>query len=246
MKTDNDSFLYRDMPILLEETKEILDYMRSLSYEEMKKIWKSSDKIARENFDRIKNMDLEKSLSPAILSFQGLQYQYMGAEVFTYKELDYIEEHLRILSGFYGILKPLDGILPYRLEMQSKLIDWKYKTLYEFWEDKIAKKLFSESDCIINLASEEYSKTISKYLEDNIRFISCKFCELVDEKLIQKGTLAKMARGEMVRFMAEENIDRVEDIKKFNRLDYLYREDLSNPSKYVFVKIEDKSKERDS
>ncbi len=241
MKTDNDSFLHRDIPTLIEETKLILDYMKSLSYEDMKKIWKSSDKIARENFDRIKNMDLEENLSPAILSFQGLQYQYMGTEVFTYKELDYIEKHLRILSGFYGILKPLDGILPYRLEMQSKLVDWKYKTLYEFWDDKIAKKIFSESDCIINLASKEYSKTISKYLEDNISFISCTFGELLDGKVIQKGTLAKMARGEMVRFMAEENIHRPEDIKEFNRLDYRYVKDLSDSSNYVFIKAEDKA-----
>lgn len=235
MKIDNDGLIHRQMPRFLEETQLLLDYLKSLNYNELKSIWKSSDNIAKKNYEIIKNMDLNSNLTPAILSFEGLQYRYMGAGVFTYDELDYIEKHLRILSGFYGILCPFDGVVPYRLEMQSKFLNWKYKDLYEFWKDKIARNLLSQSNCIINLASKEYSKSISKYLNEDIKFIDCIFGELIDGKVIQKGTLAKMARGEMIRFMAENNIEDEKDIKKFNRLSYTYKEELSDENSYVFI-----------
>lgn len=237
MKIDNDVFIHRQMPIFLKESQILSGYLQMLSYEELKSIWKCSDNIAKQNFNIIKEMDLSNNLTPAILSFEGLQYQYIEPGIFTYKELDYIEKHLRILSGFYGILRPFDGIVPYRLEMQSKFLDWKYKSLYEFWSDKIAKNIFSESKYIINLASKEYSKSISRYLTKNIKLINCVFGQLIGGKVIEKGTLAKMARGEMVRFMAENNIERVEDIKKFNRLDYVYKEQLSDENNYIFIKI---------
>lgn len=235
MQIDNDTLDHRQMPVLLKETEALLDYLQKLNYEDLKSIWKCSDKLARKNFDRIKDMDLYKNLTPAILSFQGLQYQYIRAEVFTNSQLDYIEKYLRILSGFYGMMRPFDGIVPYRLEMQSKPLDWEYKTLYEFWGDKIATSIFSESNCIINLASQEYSKSISRYLPKNIKFINCVFGELIDGKVVEKGTLAKMARGEMVRFMAENNIEKIEDIKKFHRLNYDYKNDLSDDNNYVFI-----------
>lgn len=236
MKIDNDDFEHRHMPVLLHKTRELLTYLRSLSYEELKDMWKCNDKIARLNYNRIRNMDLYNSLTPAILSFDGIQYQYMAPGVFEYDELDYIDEHLRILSGFYGVLRPYDGVTPYRLEMQTKLINWIHKSLYDFWADDIAKYLFSESRCILNLASKEYSKCVSRYITKDIRFITCIFGEINDGRVIQKGTLAKMARGEMVRFMAENKIVNVEDIKEFNRLGYVYREELSNENTYVFIK----------
>ncbi len=236
MKIDNDDFEHRHMPVLLHKTRELLTYLRSLSYDELKDMWKCNDKIARLNYNRIRNMDLYNSLTPAILSFDGIQYQYMAPGVFEYDELDYIDEHLRILSGFYGVLRPYDGVTPYRLEMQTKLINWIHKSLYDFWADDIAKYLFSESRCILNLASKEYSKCVSRYITKDIRFITCIFGEINDGRVIQKGTLAKMARGEMVRFMAENKIVNVEDIKEFNRLGYVYREELSNENTYVFIK----------
>lgn len=236
MKIDNDDFEHRHMPVLLHKTRELLTYLRSLSYDELKDMWKCNDKIARLNYNRIRNMDLYNSLTPAILSFEGIQYQYMAPGVFEYDELDYIDEHLRILSGFYGVLRPYDGVTPYRLEMQTKLINWIHKSLYDFWADDIAKYLFSESRCILNLASKEYSKCVSRYITEDIRFITCIFGEINDGRVIQKGTLAKMARGEMVRFMAENKIVNVEDIKEFNRLGYVYREELSNENTYVFIK----------
>ncbi|MGO1369902.1 peroxide stress protein YaaA [Senegalia sp. (in: firmicutes)] len=236
MEIDNDSLTHRQMPVFIDKSNMLLDYLQTLNYKELKSIWKCSDNLAGKNFNRIKDMDLYKNLTPSILAFEGLQYQYMGSEVFTYNQLDYIEEHLRILSGLYGILRPFDGIVPYRLEMKSKFIEWEYKSLYEFWEEKIAKSIFAETNCIINLASKEYSKTISKYLNKNIKFITCIFGEIIEGKVKQKATLAKMARGEMVRFMAENNLKFANDIKKFNRLNYIYKEELSDDNTYVFIK----------
>lgn len=181
-------------------------------------------------------MDLYRNLTPAILAFEGIQYQYMAPGVFQTDEYAYLEKHLRILSGFYGMLRPFDGVVPYRLEMQAKLKGDKLNSLYEFWNSKLADKLFSESGCILNLASKEYSKCISDYLNENIRFVTCVFGEMIGKKVIEKGTLVKMARGEMVRFMAENKIEDVEDIKSFNRLNYVFEDHLSDKNTYVFLK----------
>ena len=236
MKRDNDVFLPKERPVFLKETKEILDYLKTLDYDELKSIWKTSDKLTSLNYERIRNMDLEKNLSPAIFSYEGLQYQYLGAGALSYEELDYLEEHLRILSGFYGILKPFDGIVPYRLEMQARFKDWDYDSLYEFWGHRLARKIEDESSLILDLASKEYSDSISKYLDKNTRLVKCIFGEIIDGKIKEKATLIKMARGEMVRYMAENKIEDLEGIKAFNRLDYVYRDELSSHEELVFIK----------
>ncbi len=236
MKEDNESFAHQQPPILLQDTQVLLAYLKSLEYKELKKIWKCSEKLAELNDERIRKMDLNKRLTPAILAFQGLQYQYIAADVFTYKELDYLEEHLRILSGFYGVLKPFDGVVPYRLEMKSKFKDWEFDSLYNFWTDKISQVVQSETDVILNLASKEYSQAVTNYLTEDTQVIECVFGEIIDGKVKQKGTLAKMARGEMVRFMAENQIKDLEQIKKFDRLDYSFRPDLSDSDNIIFVK----------
>ena len=160
----------------------------------------------------------------------------MAPSVFTSESLDYVQEHLRILSGFYGIIKPLDGVVPYRLEMQAKLKMENAKDLYAYWGDRLAEHLFAETDCIVDLASKEYSICVSKHLPDHVRMITCVFGEEKDGKIIEKGTMCKMARGEMVRFMAEHQIEDVEAIKAFDRLDCHYSEERSDETTYVFIK----------
>ena len=236
MKIDNDDFIHHTMPIFIQDTEEILNYLKDLNYEELKNLWKCSHKLAKLNFERIQYMDLYTNLTPAIMSYEGLQYRYMGSKVFTIDELDYIQEHLRILSGFYGVLKPFDGVVPHRLEMQSKLPNWKFNNLYDLWNSRIAKNMFSETDTIIDLASKEYSKTISKYLNEDINMIEIVFGELIDGKIIEKGTFAKMARGEMVRFMAENKIKKKDEVKNFNGQGYSFKEEYSNDKRYVFIK----------
>lgn len=226
---------YNNLPQFIDEAKNILDYLKAFSYEELKFLWKCNDKIATENYRRIKNMSLAGNLTPAIISYQGIQYNYMAPSVFTTEEFDYVEEHLRILSGFYGILRPLDGVAPYRLEMQAKLKGDGFESLYDFWNSQLADQLFSETDCIINLASKEYSRCISKYLNPKVRFITCVFGEFLDGKVIEKGTKVKMARGEMVRFMAENKVEDVEEIKDFRKQNYVFSKDLSSENTFIFV-----------
>ena len=236
MKKDDDLGFY-DLPIFLDKTKEILKCLKSLSKDELKEIWKCNDKIADENIDRLEKMNLEGDLTPAILAYDGIAYKYMAPSVFEDNQFSYIQEHLRMLSAFYGVLKPMDGVRPYRLEMQAKLRVGDYKDLYAYWGDNLYKSIVDESHVIVNLASKEYSKCIEKYLNEDDRYITITFCESVNGKLVTKGTYAKMARGEMVRYMAENNISVVEGIKSFNRLGYVYRDDLSSDDEYVFERI---------
>jgi len=235
MVVDTDSLPWRDLPAFLPKTQLLCSTLQAMSFEELKKLWKCNDAIAELNVKRLKNMDLYSRLTPAILAYEGIQYQYMAPAVFSDQEFDYIQEHLRILSGFYGVLKPFDGVTPYRLEMQAKLRAEECKDLYSFWGSRLAESLFSETDCIVNLASKEYSTCVSKYLKDDIRFITCIFGEKKDGRVLEKGTMCKMARGEMVRFMAENRIKNPELIKSFDRLNFHFDSAYSSPDLFVFI-----------
>ena len=235
MRVDTDILPYQELPVFLSRTEQLYKVLQSMSDAELKKLWKCNDQIAALNIHRLQNMDLHNCLTPAVLAYEGIQYQYMAPGVFTEQAFRYVQEHLRILSGFYGILKPFDGVTPYRLEMQAKLRAGESKDLYAYWGDSLAKTLFAETDCIINLASKEYSVCVSKYLPENVRFITCVFGEEKDSKVIEKGTMCKMARGEMVRFMAENQIADPEQIKSFDRLGYRFDSTYSDKNLYVFI-----------
>lgn len=237
MNVDTDTLAHHDLPVFLDRTKELMNYMKSLSFEEAKKLWGCNDKIAAQNFERYTQMDLERLLTPAILSYEGIQYQYMSPMVFSETGLSYIQNNLRILSGFYGILKPFDGVTPYRLEMQAKASIGGFKDLYDYWGASLYQDLTSDGDKIIlNLASKEYSKCIEKYRTPDIRYITCIFGENANGKIVQKGTFAKMARGEMVRFLAENEINTLEGVKEFCGLGYSFSAENSTENEYVFVK----------
>ncbi len=238
MKVDTDSFPCRSLPQLLPKTEQLYERLRGMSYQELKALWKCSDAIAKVNMERLETMDLRRNLTPAILAYEGIQYQYMAPGVFSDRALAYVEEHLRILSGFYGVLRPFDGVTPYRLEMQAKLSMGQGKDLYSFWGDSIAETLFSETDCILNLASKEYSRCVSSHLNSRVKLITVSFCERKEGKLIEKGTLCKMARGEMVRYLAEHQIQDPEQIRDFHRLGYRFSPEESNDTTYTFIKEE--------
>lgn len=236
MNIGDDTLPYSDLPVFLEDTEKIMKWMQTLSLEESKQLWKCNEKLAKENYDRFQNMCLTKRLTPAILSYEGIQYQYMAPAVFEKEMLSYVQQHLRILSGFYGVLKPMDGVTPYRLEMQAKAEIGGRKGLYDFWGSRLYQEVIDDSHIIINLASKEYSKCIESYIQPEDRFITCIFGEWSDGKVVQKGTYAKMARGEMVRFIAEKNVTEPEGIKEFDALGYQYRGELSTDKEFVFVK----------
>ena len=238
MNVDRDSLAVKGMPCFLAETKILMREIKKLSLEEAKGLWKCNDRLAELNFRRFAEMDPERCLTPALLSYEGLQYQYMAPGVFTGSALEYVEEHLRILSGFYGMLRPFDGVVPYRLEMQARLSVEGKKDLYGFWGDKLYRGLMegNRDGILLNLASREYSCAVEPYVESGCHFITVCFEEDVDGKLRQKGTLAKMARGEMVRFLSENGVEDADGVKEFDGMGYRYREELSDEGKFVFVK----------
>ena len=235
MKVDPDTLGYSDLPVFMDQTQEILDWLRSKDLEFLQNLWKCNDQIALQNYERILKMNLNRQLTPAILSYEGIAYQYMAPAVFEEGQYDYLQSHLRILSAFYGVLKPMDGVTPYRLEMQAKAAIRDFKNLYDFWGQQLYNEIHDASGIIINLASKEYSKCIEKYLTPDDRLITCHFVEQSKNgKLAVKATYAKMARGEMVRFMAERKLEDPEALKAFNALDYVFRADLSDDLNYYF------------
>lgn len=187
MRTDTDTFACTEMPVFLEKTAILKDWISSLSFDEQKKLWACNDKIAKQNAARFAGMDLKSSLTPALLAYDGIQYTYMAPAVFEDGQVTYVQEHLRILSGFYGVLKPMDD-----------------------------------------------------------RCITCIFGELVNGKVVQKGVYAKMARGEMVRFMAGIQAEKPEQIKNFDWSGYQFDEGRSSEMEYVFVRAERSSSGADT
>ena len=234
MNVDTDTLEHQGLPIFLDETQKILDWLRKQTNADLQKLWGCNDKIAEQNIMRIKEMDLRKRLTPAMLAYEGIAYQYMAPAVFEDSCFDYVQEHLRILSGFYGVLRPMDGVTPYRLEMQAKAAISGHRDLYDLWGSKIYNEVKDDSGVIINLASKEYSKCIEKYLSSDDCYITVTFGEMVNGKLVTKGTYAKMARGEMVRYMAENKITDPKEIRNFDRLGYVNRDDLSSDTEIVF------------
>ena len=236
MNMDTDTLPVLDLPWFLDRAEMLRDLLRTMSDGELQTLWKCSDEIARLNVERLRHMDLRRGLTPAVLAYEGIQYRYMAPGVFTDRQLAYIQTHLRILSGFYGLLRPFDGVTPYRLEMQARLKSWKGKDLYSFWGRDIADALFAETNCVVDLASREYSLCISRFLPPRARMVSCVFGERQNGKILEKGTLCKMARGEMVRFLAEEAVERPEGMRAFHRLGYRFSPEESGPDTYVFLK----------
>lgn len=236
MRVDTDSFAWRDLPAFLPRSELLFARLKELTYEELKALWKCNDKITVQNIERLQTQNLHQNLTPAVMAYEGIQYQYMAPGVFTEEALGYLQDHLRILSGFYGLLRPFDGVIPYRLEMQAKLITDNAKDLYAFWGSSLADSLWEESDVVINLASKEYSQCISRYTPRGKLFLTCTFGERKGNKIIEKGTLCKMARGEMVRYLAETQADDPEQLKDFDRMGYRFSSDDSTQTNYVFIK----------
>lgn len=233
------AFEHRGFPPLLFRTCSILESLRNLSYEEAKALWKCSDSLAELNYERVQNMDLTRGLVPAVFSYEGIQYQHLAPHVMTEQQLEYLQNHLRILSGFYGVLNPFDGVTPYRLEMQAKLQVNGHKDLYGFWGSALFDALRQESDVIVNLASVEYAKAVVPWVRDwnetcdnarEVALITCLFGTLKDGKLVQRSTEAKAARGSFVRWCAENQVEDPEEFVKFNVMGYAFVPELSSIS----------------
>ena len=224
-------------PQFLAQTREILAQLQSMTLPELQKLWGCNDALAEQNFARIRSMDLERNLTPAILAYVGLQYTHMGPRVLEQEAWEYVCANLRILSGFYGLLRASDGVAPYRLEMQAKLAVAGKKNLYQYWGRSLYEALTSEDKVILNLASKEYSNVVEPFVGEDVRLVSCIFgCDDGKDGYKVKATEAKMARGSMVRWCAEHNVQSPEEVQAFDTYGYSFRPELSTETDYIFIK----------
>jgi hypothetical protein len=241
---DYDSFLNEipySIPSFLSESKELIKTLREKNTNEISELMKISDKLSNLNNERYtswRGLKKEsKNSKQAIFVFKGDVYQGLKIEDFSKKELAYAQNHLRLLSGLYGVLKPLDLIEPYRLEMGTKLETKKGKNLYEFWGDDISKKIMKDlkSKTIINLASNEYFNSV-KILKEKTNVISPVFKDLSKGKYKIISFYAKKARGLMASWILRNKIKKEEDLINFNTDGYYFSETESSKNSPVFLR----------
>ena len=223
-------------PVYEERAGELAAYLRGLPYPKLKRLLGCNEKLAQAAYENYQAMDFARADTPAILAYQGIQYRYMAPQVFEGPYFAYVQERLRILSGLYGILRPLDAVVPYRLEMQAKVRFGPWRDLYHFWGDSLCRALTGGGDrVIVNLASREYSRAVEPYLTQADTFITCTFGELQGGKVVEKGVYVKMARGEMVRWMAEQAVEDPAKLREFHRLGFAFCPERSAPERLVFL-----------
>jgi cytoplasmic iron level regulating protein YaaA (DUF328/UPF0246 family) len=226
-KLATDNFINKGTSIqFLEETNYLVNELKTYSVSDLKSLMNLSDNLAQLNWQRFQNWNA-KDLGQALFMFKGDVYQGLKAETLTNIELDFAQENLRILSGLYGLLKPKDLIYPYRLEMGTKLKTKSGNNLYKFWEDKLHQTLLSElenEEEIINLASEEYSKSIQLKKFSN-PVMTPVFKDFKNGKLKMISFFAKRARGEMVNFIIKNKIKKSENLKSFSNLGYQFTDE---------------------
>ena len=216
---------------------------RNLSLKDLKGLMSISDDLARLNRDRFRVFAAEpaaEATKPAALAFNGDTYQGLEARTLTEDDLAWAQDHLRILSGLYGLLRPLDAIQPYRLEMGSRLKTRRGKTLYDYWGDTIAKALHAQAeavgtDTLINCASQEYFGAADRKAL-GLRVVTPVFMEIRGDKPRIVSFFAKRARGAMARFVIENRVTVPDEIKGFTSGGYAYDPDLSVGDKWVFLR----------
>ncbi len=225
------------------EAKELIGELRKLKVNEIGELMSLSEKLSLLNYERYQNYSSdfsEENAKQAIMAFKGDVYTGFQLEEYNDKDFEFAQNHLRILSGLYGLLRPLDLIQPYRLEMKIKLNNSKGKNLYSFWGAKIAEKIshqlsYIKSDTLVNLASNEYFKAVDR------KVLSCDiltpvFKEKKGDKYKVVAFFAKKARGAMSDFIIKNKITDIEKLKSFEWGNYQYNSQLSSGKEWVFTR----------
>ncbi len=228
-------------PRLTDDTREIAGVAKKQSAEDLKRLMKISDNLAELNAERFKAFDLDgrsNSAKPAGLTFDGDVYWGLEAKSMGDETLTYAQAHLRILSGLYGLLRPMDAIQPYRLEMGTKMKNARGKSLYDFWGSTIAETLDGDLSghddrTVVNLASNEYFKAVDRDAL-SAPVITANFLNVKDGEARALMYHVKFARGLMARWIMDNRIDRAEDLKDFNAEGYKFDAKASSDSDMVF------------
>lgn len=241
----NNEDIVASSPRYLDKSQNIMSVLRELNPEEIGKLMKISVKLSELNYIRNGMWKKEGHLEepPCIFAFKGDVYKGIDIEEYTDEDLEYANSHLRILSGLYGLLRPFDGIHEYRLEMGTKLKLGEKKNLYDYWgadflrEELLKDARETESEIVINLASEEYSKVLNLGKLETGKVISPVFKEYKNGQYKIVGIHAKKARGLMTSFILKNRIDTLDGIKEFSEEGYRFNEELSNEKEYVFTRL---------
>lgn len=231
-------------PVFMAEAQELVELMRGLSQTELSRLLDINANLTQLNFDRYFNWHLPftpKNAKQSALVFDGEAFRGLNAKSFSDEDFEYAQSHLRVLSGLYGVLRPLDLIQPYRLEVSSKLRNPLGKDLYAFWREKVTEvirkdlKRSGKPALILNLASAEYSKTIDlKAL--GVRMLDVEFYEYKEDKFRQVVIYTKKARGMMARYVMQNRIENEEDLKGFAEEGYWFSPQMSTENKIAFVR----------
>lgn len=231
-------------PCFLEDAEVLAQALLDLGRDGAQKVWRCSDALAAKAWELTfvlpQGLAEPGSWSLAAMSYIGIQYQHMAPQVMDERELAWMERHLRILSGLYGVLKPQDGIVPYRLEMGAKLPAGTGRDLYQYWGGRIFDAVAKdpEADLLVNLASAEYARAIMPWAKRaHMPCLACLFGSVrpEDGRLIQRATEAKAARGTFVRWCAETKASSPEDLRAFSERGYHLDKERSDASTFVFV-----------
>ncbi|MGB1805367.1 MAG: peroxide stress protein YaaA [Candidatus Pseudothioglobus sp.] len=223
----------------IESSNELIGILKNKSKSQIAKLMSISEKLSELNFDRFQNFQLPftlKNAKQAILAFKGDVYNGINAPELSHEDLEFAQGKVRMLSGLYGVIRPLDLIQPYRLEMGTKLSNAKGGDLYDYWGSDISSVLNEdEPDLIVNLASNEYSKAIDKKTL-NADILDIVFKEKKGDTYKVIGIYAKRARGLMVNYIIRNRLDKPEELKDFTDEGYRFDKGLSNDSSWVFLR----------
>ena len=253
MRAAQDAFEVLSIPPFAHEMarlhRALLDIERNGGSGGLQALWNVSDKLLTTCLDTLHEFmpvlsnadladpDIARRISPAVMSYYGIQYQSMAPEVMDAAQLDWLQNHLWILSGLYGCVRPFHGVSPYRLEMGAKLSVDGARDLYAFWGNRLAQAIApaGSDTTIVNLASVEYAKAVLPHLAGDATTVTCLFGEGVrNGKPVQRSTASKKARGSMVRWMAENKVEDAAGLTEFN-LGYRYVPELSSPDSLAFI-----------
>ncbi|GAA0861490.1 YaaA family protein [Paraclostridium tenue] len=232
-------------PFFDKDIKKLIDLLKSLNTIEIGNLMNLSDDLANLNYDRYKILGTDESkYLQAILAFDGQVFNCINVDDFNYYDFEFANNHLRIMSGLYGILKPFDLIQSYRLEMKAKLKNELGNDLYKFWKDKLTSYLYDEllnqnDKTLVNLASNEYSKAINlKSLSKNFNVINIEFKDYRESMNSYKviGIYSKKARGYLTRYMIKNKINNINELKNFNYDGYIFNNELSDSNNFIFTR----------
>ncbi|HBG58398.1 YaaA family protein [Proteiniphilum sp. UBA1028] len=229
-------------PLFPDKTEELIAACQLLSEKEIGTIMKINPKMARDVYEQFQMFHFKDTPQrSAALAYNGIAYAGLNAHDFSEEDFVFAQNHLNILSGLYGILRPLDGIRPYRLEMQRQIVPQGYHTLYEFWQDTVNKhlaaKLKKSSRTIINVTSGEYAKVVrASALPRGTRIINIRFLQQENNDFKQIIVHTKKARGLMARFIIKNKLTNAEDVKGFHFEEYFFYPALSQENQWVFVR----------